>query len=306
MEFGKDYFGFVYKWTNGRNGKYYVGSHYGPVDDNYIGSGMWFKRAYLREPEHFTREILEFLKNDDYDELMLIEKRYLIEVCEVGNKDKCYNISRTAGGGWQLHGKTKQEIDEIYSKISLSLKNRSPEEKAAAIEKARETIRQNPEKLKAAIEKSKQTKKQWSAARKHLMKERMLSTAQGNPEKRIAAIEKGKQTKQNWSEAERLQKTSHLRGPWSEERRQQHREKLKLKAESRTEEEKQRIKNNMSKAQLDRDPGLRKAAYEKGAATFKSRTQEQKDESNRKRSETIAPKRLEINNKISNTKRKDK
>lgn len=290
MEYGKDYYGFVYKWVNQRNNKYYIGSHFGSTDDGYIGSGIWFRRAYEKEPENFTRTILEYLLIDDHEQLLNIEQKYLMEVCEVGNKDKCYNISRSAGGGWQLHGKTQEEIDEVCKKISSTLKNKSPEEKALAIEKARKTISENPEKLKLAIEKGKQTKKRWSDDRRKLMAHRMQVTIANNPEKLKAAVEKCRETKSNWTKEEREQKIAHLRGPWTEERKRNHREKLKLKSENRSEEEKQKVKENRSNAQLNRNPEDRKKSYEKGSTKFKNRTQEQKEESNQKRLATLKKK----------------
>lgn len=39
------YFGFVYKWTNRINGKMYIGSHAGTIDDGYVGSGRAFAAA---------------------------------------------------------------------------------------------------------------------------------------------------------------------------------------------------------------------------------------------------------------------
>ena len=37
--------GFVYKWINNIDGKYYIGSHKGTKTDGYIGSGIVFKQA---------------------------------------------------------------------------------------------------------------------------------------------------------------------------------------------------------------------------------------------------------------------
>lgn len=50
--------GFVYKWTNTRSGKWYIGSHKGFVDDGYVGSGIIFKKAYKKHKPYFVREIL--------------------------------------------------------------------------------------------------------------------------------------------------------------------------------------------------------------------------------------------------------
>ena len=40
-----EYIGFIYEWTNLINGKKYIGSHKGKIEDNYIGSGKLFKYA---------------------------------------------------------------------------------------------------------------------------------------------------------------------------------------------------------------------------------------------------------------------
>jgi len=51
--------GFIYKWTNLINGKMYIGSHKGTIDDGYIGSGKYFNHALNKYGiENFTREIL--------------------------------------------------------------------------------------------------------------------------------------------------------------------------------------------------------------------------------------------------------
>ena len=46
MKYKKDYYGYVYEWTNIKNDMKYIGSHYGAVDDYYTGSGKDFMVAY--------------------------------------------------------------------------------------------------------------------------------------------------------------------------------------------------------------------------------------------------------------------
>jgi hypothetical protein len=50
--------GFVYLWTNTENGMKYIGSHKGDVNDSYIGSGVYFRRAYNKNPKKFERMLL--------------------------------------------------------------------------------------------------------------------------------------------------------------------------------------------------------------------------------------------------------
>mgnify|MGYP000073659026 CR=1 FL=1 len=50
--------GFVYKWHNTLNGKWYIGSHIGPVEDRYIGSGKAFLKSYNKNKDYFFRCII--------------------------------------------------------------------------------------------------------------------------------------------------------------------------------------------------------------------------------------------------------
>ena len=74
----KNYYGFIYKWTDSTNGKTYTGSRKGSIDDNYIGSGILFKKAYKKRSNEFQREILEYV----YDKKLLLEteKKYLDQI----------------------------------------------------------------------------------------------------------------------------------------------------------------------------------------------------------------------------------
>lgn len=49
---------FVYKWTNIKNNKIYIGKHKGTPDDGYISSGRAFLDAYHNNPYDFEREII--------------------------------------------------------------------------------------------------------------------------------------------------------------------------------------------------------------------------------------------------------
>lgn len=91
----KNYFGFIYKWTDESNGKSYTGSHMGAINDGYIGSGTLFKRAYEKRPEAFTKEILEYVYEDDRNILLEIEQKYL----DLIDWDNTYNVSQSATAG---------------------------------------------------------------------------------------------------------------------------------------------------------------------------------------------------------------
>ena len=67
MIFKKDYFGYVYKWTNIKNGKKYIGSHYGSVDDSYTGSGKYFKpykgKAFMENGQNLAYKDIPLMVN---------------------------------------------------------------------------------------------------------------------------------------------------------------------------------------------------------------------------------------------------
>ena len=92
--------GFVYKWLNVITKMYYIGSHKGEINDKYIGSGIYFKRAYKKQPEHFTREILYI--GEDYREV----EEFILKTLDAENNNLMYNLKNGA-----LGGKTKISIE---------------------------------------------------------------------------------------------------------------------------------------------------------------------------------------------------
>lgn len=87
-------YGFVYCWTNNINDKKYIGSHYGTITDSYIGSGVYFKRAYNKNPNNFKRHILYIGKN--YKEV----EEYNLILNDAQHNVKFYNLKNKSIGGW--------------------------------------------------------------------------------------------------------------------------------------------------------------------------------------------------------------
>ncbi len=85
--------GFVYIWTNKTNDMMYVGSHKGCVNDVYIGSGVYFKRAYNKNPNDFVRDIV--YEGEDF---LIFEEKYLIDN-DCASKANYYNLKNSAVGG---------------------------------------------------------------------------------------------------------------------------------------------------------------------------------------------------------------
>jgi hypothetical protein len=95
--------GFVYLWENTLNSKKYIGSHKGVINDNYIGSGVYFKRAYNNNKDFFKRTILYAGKNYRFYEEKLLKK------LNVAYSEEYYNLKNDAIGGWE-HTHNNSEI----------------------------------------------------------------------------------------------------------------------------------------------------------------------------------------------------
>jgi hypothetical protein len=111
--------GFVYLWTNTENGMKYIGSHKGDVNDSYIGSGVYFRRAYNKNPKNFERQILyvgeDFLDVEDS----------LLNKYDVANNNDYYNLKNDAIGGWE-HCNNDLIIAKRAKSVSKAKKGKAP------------------------------------------------------------------------------------------------------------------------------------------------------------------------------------
>lgn len=122
MIYKKDYFGFVYKWTDSKTNMKYIGSHHGSLDDSYKGSNQRFLRAIKKRPEYFTREILEFIAENNCDIVLACEQKWLDSVPDIKNNLEYFNQKNKAKGGWSFitdnHVKLRAETLKIKHSIS--------------------------------------------------------------------------------------------------------------------------------------------------------------------------------------------
>ena len=121
--------GFVYKWVDSSNKMYYIGSHKGSPNDEYIGSGVHFSRAYSKRPEMFSREIM--YNGVDYREL----EEFILEELDAAKDPMSYNLKNSAIGGHMgaegiekmrkkqkgtiLSNQTKRKISHAKTQYSL-------------------------------------------------------------------------------------------------------------------------------------------------------------------------------------------
>jgi group I intron endonuclease len=110
----KEKVGIVYRWINIENQKWYIGSHFGTLDDGYISSGKIFLAAYKKNQNKMMRQILfigpEFRKAEEFYLLFL----------DAARDKQSYNMKNTVfGGGVPLENlsiKTRQKISEALKR----------------------------------------------------------------------------------------------------------------------------------------------------------------------------------------------
>ena len=100
MSYQTDYYGYVYEWTNTKDGMKYIGSHYGSVEDYYIGSGKDFTVAYKDTPNDFVMTVLEYIYKDDKKLVLTTEKKWLDSVPNIKDHPLYYNLNNDAAGGF--------------------------------------------------------------------------------------------------------------------------------------------------------------------------------------------------------------
>ena len=95
--------GFVYKWTNTFNGKWYIGSHKGTPEDGYTASGTIIQEAFSKYGmKSFSREVI--YQGKDFREL----EEFILVTLDAKSDPISYNLKNEAiGGGSHLAGKPK-------------------------------------------------------------------------------------------------------------------------------------------------------------------------------------------------------
>jgi len=118
-------YGFVYIWRDRKHKRFYIGSHWGDVDDGYICSSSWMTRSYKRRPTDFKRRILSVITTSKQD-LLLEEYKWLSLIKDSELRVKYYNINIRLQDHWWADDK---KITNIRQKISDNKKKywNSPE-----------------------------------------------------------------------------------------------------------------------------------------------------------------------------------
>lgn len=93
-----EYNSFIYLWIDNKKNKFYIGSHFGQIDDGYLFGGIDIKSEYYKRPQDFERVILSYHIVENQSDIRKIEKEYLIKY-DVENNDRFYNRTNESYGG---------------------------------------------------------------------------------------------------------------------------------------------------------------------------------------------------------------
>jgi len=169
---------YIYRTTNKINGKQYVGSHHGRIDDNYYGSGTLILKALKKYGnENFVKEILEIVA----DAVILKEREeYWLDKLQCATDLNYYNVTDIGGGGDLTKFKCLEEKTDIRQR-----QRNNREKKREEINKKIVDTRNNwseDQKLRNKIRCSIASKKRY---------------ANMTDEQKVARIQKIKETKKN-------------------------------------------------------------------------------------------------------------
>lgn len=188
MEYGKDYFGFVYIWYNRvalemekidyknrhasvkkkEHPRLYIGYHMGPYNDGYICSSSWMLSSYKRNPQNFMRRILYYHPVNNKKLLIEVEAKWLNLIKEEELGKRFYNLSR---GIWKLKRPKKEKIVK-QPKIKIEKNMSDIMKEYYKTEAGKQTIQKIKEKRGQQImaphsEKTKEKQRQKAIGRKH-------------------------------------------------------------------------------------------------------------------------------------------
>lgn len=113
-------YGFIYLWYDRKHKRFYIGSHWGHINDGYVCSSSWMKKAYKIRPNDFKRKILK--SNISCKKQMYIEEYSFlsrIKPEEIGKK--YYNLRTDVSDLWHQYD---DKVKSIGQKISNKLKGR--------------------------------------------------------------------------------------------------------------------------------------------------------------------------------------
>jgi hypothetical protein len=124
-------YGIIYLWFDRKKKKFYLGAHWGTIDDGYICSSRWMKNTYKRRPQDFKRRILEKVISNK-EEMFLREENWLSHIKDSELGIKYYNLQKH----WKHWNSNQEKSLTVREKLSEASKrpHQDPEYKKNYIE----------------------------------------------------------------------------------------------------------------------------------------------------------------------------
>ena len=111
--------GFIYIWFDRKHKRYYVGCHWGTVDDGYICSSKWMRDAHRYRPQDFKRRIIQ--KSIARDTLLDEEHKWLSLIPDEELGESYYNLSKKHFGHWSAIESNNLSVRQKLSEASKKL-----------------------------------------------------------------------------------------------------------------------------------------------------------------------------------------
>lgn len=124
--------GIVYIWRDKKTKMYYIGCHWGSINDSYICSSRWMSNAYERRPWDFKRRILNVVLTKQ--EMYTKEQEWfdLIKESEIGKR--YYNLNlKNDSNHWHAHNERVREIGPKIGASNTGKRRPCTEERARKI-----------------------------------------------------------------------------------------------------------------------------------------------------------------------------
>jgi hypothetical protein len=136
--------GFIYIWYDRKRKMYYIGCHWGTVDDGYICSSNRMRDAYRRRPNDFKRRIIK--KGIERESLLVEEHRWLQLILDEELGTKYYNLSKKHFGHWSNIEECNKTVRKKLSETSKKL-HQDPVYKQKYMEGRKKLPPQTPEQI---------------------------------------------------------------------------------------------------------------------------------------------------------------
>ena len=138
-----NYTGYVYLWYDTKAKFFYLGGHYGKVEDSYICSNKIMKRAYKLRPETFKFKVIEYvfgttkeLRAAEQKWLDMIKDKELLLSENVKNgTTRYYNVKKNSCGGNGI-GTNKGKSHPAWNKGLQNVQNFNNYERSQKISDA--------------------------------------------------------------------------------------------------------------------------------------------------------------------------